>query len=393
MVKLGLATLLAVAAFGTLAEVAGTQVAGAAGAPVVANGYGAYTPGATTPPDQFNVMTLVTGGAANVNTASLTVVTQPASGAVTVATTSTTGILTYTPLAGTTGVQTATFAYCAPTFTYPSAGNCTTATMTYTPATTQYMGQYALGLYGILQPINIAVTAPSSAPHGTVFTVFTAPAASRVPTTDVGLTVTSDSAFTAITPIPAGLTYVAGSLSLTGGDANSTGQMTATYCTAAVATYCTAQINTGNYLTTYPYIETVLSSSVLIAGGANVTLPTVTAQFTASGSVGKVVSQTLTEFLSTAAVSGLGNEIFDGYPSCASCGSGLLTTPTYQAPVALSSTTITAPLTAQTVTITSTAPAATVGGATYTPTATATSGLAVTFTIDASSTAGACSIA
>ena len=39
--------------------------------------------------------------------------------------------------------------------------------------------------------------------------------------------------------------------------------MTATYCTAAVATYCTAQINTGNYLTTYPYIETVLSSEVL----------------------------------------------------------------------------------------------------------------------------------
>ena len=50
-------------------------------------------------------------------------------------------------------------------------------------------------------------------------------------------------------------------------------------------------------------------------------------------------------------------------------------------------------LTAQTITVTSTAPAATVGGATYTPAATATSGLAVTFTIDASSTAGACSIA
>ena len=51
-------------------------------------------------------------------------------------------------------------------------------------------------------------------------------------------------------------------------------------------------------------------------------------------------------------------------------------------------------LTPQTITITSTAPAATVGGPTYTITATGgASGNPVTFSIDASSTAGACSIA
>ena len=48
----------------------------------------------------------------------------------------------------------------------------------------------------------------------------------------------------------------------------------------------------------------------------------------------------------------------------------------------------------QTITFTSTAPSdATVGGPSYTPSATATSGLPVSFSIDASSTAGACSYA
>jgi hypothetical protein len=51
-----------------------------------------------------------------------------------------------------------------------------------------------------------------------------------------------------------------------------------------------------------------------------------------------------------------------------------------------------APLTSQTVSFTSTAPTSPVAGGTYTPTATATSGLAVTFSIDASSGTGVCSI-
>ena len=339
--KLVLAVLLFIAAVGTLAEVATTTVAGAAGAPVIVTGYGAYTAGATTPPDQFNVLTLVTGGAASVNTASLTVVTQPASGTVTETNTATTGILTYTPVAATTGVQTATFAYCAPTYTYPTAGECTTATMTYTPSTAQWVGQEAAGIYGVVQAIGIAVTAPATATQGSVFTSVTAPVATTVPTTDEGITVNYADTFTSITPIPAGLTYVAGSLSVSGGDANTTGKLTATYCTAAVTTYCTAQINTGNYKTTYPYIETVLNSSVQIAGGANLTIPTVTAQFTASGTVGTVASQKLTEFLSTANTS-IGNEVFDGYPASSAGPTGLGQTPTYVAPVALSSTTITA---------------------------------------------------
>ena len=49
-------------------------------------------------------------------------------------------------------------------------------------------------------------------------------------------------------------------------------------------------------------------------------------------------------------------------------------------------------LTSQTITFTSTAPVLPAINSTYTPTATATSGLAVSFTVDASSTLGACSI-
>ena len=51
-----------------------------------------------------------------------------------------------------------------------------------------------------------------------------------------------------------------------------------------MADACTAQIDSGNYKTVYPYIETYLNTT--IAGGDNVTLPTVTAQFTATGSPG-----------------------------------------------------------------------------------------------------------
>ena len=106
------------------------------------------TPGSTSPPDQFNVLTLVSGGAASVNTGSLTIVTQPSSGTATDTTSGTNGIITYTPASGTTGVQTLTFAYCAPGDTYPSAGNCTTATLTYTPSTGQYFGAQVVGQSG-----------------------------------------------------------------------------------------------------------------------------------------------------------------------------------------------------------------------------------------------------
>ena len=84
---------------------------------------------------------------------------------------------------------------------------------------------------------------------------------------------------------------------MTGGDATTSGHFQATYCTAPVLGACTAQIASGNYKTVYPYIETYLTGGTTIAGGANVTLPTVTAQFTATGAVGTVAPIVFTEFV------------------------------------------------------------------------------------------------
>ena len=72
------------------------------------------------------------------------------------------------------------------------------------------------------------------------------------------------------------------------------GQATATYCTAT-GTGCDA-LQTGNYKTGYPYIETELPSAIHIPGGGTVTMPTVTAQFKATGAVGAVEPVDLTEF-------------------------------------------------------------------------------------------------
>ena len=64
----------------------------AAGGPAVANGFAAYTPGSTSPPTQFDALTLVSGGASTVNTSSLTIVTPPSSGTATAAPTGDNGI-------------------------------------------------------------------------------------------------------------------------------------------------------------------------------------------------------------------------------------------------------------------------------------------------------------
>jgi hypothetical protein len=303
--------------------------AGAASAPTIANGNAGYTPGTTTPPNQFNVITLVSGGASSVNTSSLTIVSQPASGTATAAS----GIISYTPDASTTGVQTLTFALCAPGDTYPSPGNCSTATMTYTPSTGQYLGDSVIG-NSVIEDVQMGVTAPATAPQGGTLSASFAPVSETIPASDSGYTVNSAGQFSAILPLPSGLTYVPGTLSVTGGDATTSGHFQATYCTGPVSGACTAQINSGNYKTTYPYIETYLNGTV--PGGSNVTLPTISAQFQATGNPGTTANFDLTEFVLV--INTVITVNFDGYPSCASCGgSG---TPTYQAPTPLASTQI-----------------------------------------------------
>ena len=316
-------------------------------------------------PDTNNVLTQVTGGASSVNTASLTVVTQPpaADGYVVASNTSTTGLLTMYPALQPADSQfTATFAYCAPGFTYPTAGECTTATETYGQATNADMGDQ-LTILGI-QTENIYENAasahfgPTSAPKGSTVTLNTAPVGANIPSTSGGATVNYIDGDTSITPVPPGLTYVPGSLKLSGGDAatSASGAVTATYCTAA-GTGCTAQM-TGNYKTTYPYIETQLgtASADQVKGGGLQTLPGTTAQFRVTGATGSTANTYLTEFLVNTNVTDIiqVNVAFDGYPTSgdlpycsSSCSNGETTAPPpYVAPNPISSLTITPSVTA-----------------------------------------------
>ncbi len=163
-----------------------------------------------------------------------------------------------------------------------------------------------------------------------------APVSTSIPSSEDGISVESATQFSVVMPVPTGFTYVPGSISVAGGDATTSGKFKATYCTAPAAGACTAQIDSGNYKTVYPYIETYLDTTV--AGGANVTLPTISAQFTATGSPGAVVPVLYTEFVLQTTVADIGTLTFDGYPSCEACASG--NNPTYAAPVAQATTTI-----------------------------------------------------
>ena len=306
-------------------------------------------------PDNFDVLTLVSGGASSVNTSSLTVVSQPPAGDGSVAV-SGSGILSLLPSDTATSAFSASFAYCAPGDTYsPGSPNCTTANMNYAPATDQLMGD-EVSVSGVSEDIyedtEVAAVQPATAQQGSPVTVILAPVGSSVPSlqsTPVGnATVNYADGFTTVLPAPAGLTYVPGSLQVTGGDSITEGVATAEYCTAA-GTGCDATVNSGNYKTNYPYIELELPSSDHVNGGSDFTLPTVTAQFTASGAVGSTSSESISEFRLntnvTVPIVGTQNADFDGYPTSGNSG-----TPPYAAPVALGSTQITQAETAPTIT-------------------------------------------
>ena len=176
-------------------------------------------------PDVNNVLTQVTGGASNVNTSSLTVVSQPPAndGYITTSTTATTGIVNmYQALNPVDSTFTATLAYCAPGFTYPSAGNCTTFTEHYAIAQSQDMGEQIVEIIAtenIYEGASQAHFGPTTAAQGQTVTLTEAPPGGAVPTTSSGATVNYIDGDTYIMPIPAGLTYVPGTAHTIGGDA------------------------------------------------------------------------------------------------------------------------------------------------------------------------------
>ncbi len=263
-------------------------------------------------PDVNNVLTQVTGGASNVNTSSLAVVSQPPAndGYITTSTTATTGIVNmYQALNPVDSTFTATLAYCAPGFTYPSAGNCTTFTEHYAIAQTQDMGEQIVEIIAtenIYEGASQAYFGPTTAAQGQTVTLTEAPTGGAVPTTSSGATVNYIDGDTYIMPIPAGLTYVPGTARTIGGDAQTSaaGATTATYCTAASAgctacnfasAGCPSKAPNGNasYPTTYPYLEEQLRhrDGQPGQGWGAAPLPAIQAQFVASGAPGSVQNQ------------------------------------------------------------------------------------------------------
>jgi hypothetical protein len=328
-----------------------TTAGAAGGAPTVTNGIAAFTVGDNTPAaNTFDVDTLVQGGVANIDPTSLTIVTPAPAGDATstVASSSSHGLVTTTLAVDgsgnvlATGPFSLTFGVCSPGTAAYSATDptCSTGTLTYEPTSNQNMGD-ELKILGIVtediyEGVGIASIEPSTVPHGGTFTISNAAGATALPASEDGFTVNYADEFAAIVPVPAGLTYVPGSVQLTGGDSVTSGQATGKYCTAA-GTGCDATINTGNYKTNYPYIEEELPSSIHVAGGQTVTMPTLSAQFTATGSIGTVEPVDLTEFKVDTNVATAGDVNFDGYPTNSSNGSG---TPPYTPPTPLSTTTI-----------------------------------------------------
>ena len=264
----------------------------------VTNGFASYQAGkgtSTPTPVQFNVMTLVLTGTASA--ATLTISAQPASGSATAD--PTTGIVTFAPTASTSGAQVVSFSLCeaGPT-------DCQTAALTLAPGIAINNAFAVPTLGGYASNVSyVAAQAPASVLPGATFAEAFAPSAFTVPVTQTtaGDTVTVKYVFgyAYIIPIPANATYVAGSASVVGGDGTTSGQTTATECTAFGGSDTCSATSPSSPLpseTTTPYLELALNSSVNVNAGTEVTLPTMVVQFTAAGESGSTISPQLTEY-------------------------------------------------------------------------------------------------
>jgi len=298
----------------------------------IASGSEVYQTGA---PSVTYALANVSGGAPNVNTASLQIITQPSlsNGYATVD--PTTGQIYMQPQPTASGNFSLTYAYCAPGVTLTSDpgglsdGNCATATVNYLDAThCELVGEnvtVSISSSTIYQAICASTVAPATVTPGQTFTYDTIAGSSVIPveeSTSIGnATIQYGDNFVSIVPVPAGVTYVPGSAKAVGGDPTTRGQATVKYCTAPT-TGCDGTLS-GNYKTTYPYIELELPSSVHINGGSLVTLPYAEAQFTATGAPGTQIGTALSEFRLNTQVDipiiGSNTAAFDGYPT--TCGS------------------------------------------------------------------------
>ncbi|HTN99372.1 MAG TPA: hypothetical protein VL068_01750, partial [Microthrixaceae bacterium] len=210
----------------------------------------------------------------------------------------------------------------AGTATYSSANpNCHAGEIVYGPSSVSSMGAkvtVSIASSDVYQKISTYIAAPATVSQGDTFTIHAAAAGTAVPRfnpSSVGdATVNSASGFGIIFPIPAGMQFV--SASSAGGTETTSGKMVVTYC-ATSGGACDAKL-TGNYdATKLPYIKVTLPG-VSVAGGAQMTMPTIALTLQATGAVGTVANATLTEFLLNTSINapiiGGTTAKFDGYP-------------------------------------------------------------------------------
>ena len=278
----------------------------------------------------FNIPSLVTGGG-TINPTSVTVTSQPASGTVTAVGSQLIYIPAQTtPTSYVNGLTPPGKGWRPPRASrrrpsrsarrHPTAA-CTTGTMTYSPATSGYFVGNQLSAAGIIVSVvedtGAGIVVPSSAASGSTFTSVSAPTEADLPAINSGFTVAGIGGYQSITPVPTGLSLVPGTLKVTGGDTATSGEYTATLCTAAmgyVPGTCTANETGGNFQTSYPYIETSLNVATQVPGGSQLSLPTISATWQVNATSGTVSSYE-TEFVVVTSVVTIGTLDLDAYPS------------------------------------------------------------------------------
>ena len=302
-------------------------------------GTGTMIPGgyvSTAPLHQFDVYTIVPGGAAAVEPSSLTIVEDvpaPARGMDSyVVATAQRGLISYAQGGGAVGDFTLTFGICdAGTTTFSASDpTCHLGEITYRQGAITRLGQrltVVITTQDIYNQFPIAVDAPASVEQGETFTVKMAPAAGAMPARQATLNVTVNSGamFASYFPVPAGLTYVPGSARVVGGDTRTSGPATVEYCAAAGGN-CDAR-TTGNWdATTHPYLKLSMPTANTVPGGAAFSMPTVEAQFTATGTSGTESKLTMTQHKVRTATS-LATVTFEGYPTESLSGNPAKATP------------------------------------------------------------------
>jgi hypothetical protein len=262
------------------------------------------------PVNTFDVYDLV-GGPSAVEPSSLTIVEDvPASARARnsfVAANATHGLVNYVQSPTAAGDFSLTFGICdtgTPVFDAEDPA-CTVGELEYRSPLTARIGAritVSIATQTIYNEFPLAASAPAAVDQGETFSLKWATAPGAMPQRQsapiVGqVTVNFGSTFASYIPVPAGATYVPGSARLVGGDARMSDHAGVTYCAAAGGA-CDASL-TGNFdLMTQPYLKVSVPNDAngRVPGGRTFSMPTLEADFVASGSSGSQLKFALLQY-------------------------------------------------------------------------------------------------